>query len=747
MMSELRIILTVDGWALHERRRRRGGEGICNMGNTESNVTSGVKKQAGGALQALYKLVDLKGGGLLVELMKRATQTKQYAELDHAIKTKVEPFLYNKGEGRLIPISQIVLLRNKERSKTRLLPPLRNLEDPMEYDIDKHAYLTADFKEDLKDPTKYRDVCWNINERGAVGETILHLCLLHATSLHADLAKRLLRFYPKLINDVYMCDEYYGENVLHIAIVNEDPAMVKYLLDNGVNFHERCFGTFMSPEDQKASRYDALDHEWVCVNPLSNYDGYVYWGEYPLSFAACLGQEECYRLMLARGANPDNQDTNGNTVLHMLVIYEKLNTFDMAYEAGANINIRNVLNLTPLTLAAKLARIEMFFHILNIEREIYWQIGSITCAAYPLSLIDTIDIETGNICKDSALNLVVFGDKDEHLDLMDGMLIDLLNAKWNTFVKFRFYRQFFLFFFYFLVSLICFTLRPGPPVATSKTASTPSATSSTAPPFNFTDYDYASSAVLDPTVLFDGTSPAPDLDGGRNSSRGWWGGTANIDFEECRLLDLTTWTAKIRMCAEVAMALGAILYIIAALREARFLAMPWVRSACLTEEEDIMAVVIMVTTAPYYLFFCRGFKTVGPFVVMIYRMLKGDLIRFVSIYLVFVMGFSQAYYIIFLGFDNPSTPKGVDDSATNPLPNPIESIMAMFLMSLTSFGDYYPVFEWTIHDFEAKEEDKEEMKEILEMKRTHDRMVQRRLLRAQNAASAATANAPNNKAN
>lgn len=29
------------------------------------------------------------GGGLLVELMKRATQNKQFAELDHAIKTKV----------------------------------------------------------------------------------------------------------------------------------------------------------------------------------------------------------------------------------------------------------------------------------------------------------------------------------------------------------------------------------------------------------------------------------------------------------------------------------------------------------------------------------------------------------------------------------------------------------------------------------------------------------------------------------
>lgn len=87
-----------------------------------------------------------------------------------------------------------------------------------------------------------------------MGESILHLCLLNATSLHADLAKRLLRFYPKLINDIYMSDEYYGENTLHIAIVNEDPAMVKYLLDAGADVNERCFGAFMSPEDQKPSR-------------------------------------------------------------------------------------------------------------------------------------------------------------------------------------------------------------------------------------------------------------------------------------------------------------------------------------------------------------------------------------------------------------------------------------------------------------------------------------------------------------
>lgn len=64
-----------------------------------------------------------------------------------------------------------------------------------------------------------------------------------------------------------------GENVLHIAIVNEDPSMVKFLLDSGVNFQERCFGNFMCPEDQKSSRTDCLDHEWVNVTPVTNYEG------------------------------------------------------------------------------------------------------------------------------------------------------------------------------------------------------------------------------------------------------------------------------------------------------------------------------------------------------------------------------------------------------------------------------------------------------------------------------------------
>lgn len=70
-----------------------------------------------------------------------------------------------------------------------------------------------------------------------------------------------------------MSDEYYGESVLHIAIVNEDPGMVKFILENGANVNERCFGSFMSPEDQKPTRNDTLDSEIVVVDQNTNYQG------------------------------------------------------------------------------------------------------------------------------------------------------------------------------------------------------------------------------------------------------------------------------------------------------------------------------------------------------------------------------------------------------------------------------------------------------------------------------------------
>ena len=74
------------------------------MGNkVSSNVTSGVKKQAAGETK-IYKLLDLKGGGELVELMKKANRTKNYKELDERIREGLKPYLYNDGQGKYVHI-------------------------------------------------------------------------------------------------------------------------------------------------------------------------------------------------------------------------------------------------------------------------------------------------------------------------------------------------------------------------------------------------------------------------------------------------------------------------------------------------------------------------------------------------------------------------------------------------------------------------------------------------------------------
>ena len=64
----------------------------------------------------------------------------------------------------------------------------------------------------------------------------------------------MLKWYPLLLNDIYLSEEYYGENVLHMGCVAEDASLVKWLLDIGSDFHRRCYGNFFCCDDQKIHR-------------------------------------------------------------------------------------------------------------------------------------------------------------------------------------------------------------------------------------------------------------------------------------------------------------------------------------------------------------------------------------------------------------------------------------------------------------------------------------------------------------
>jgi transient receptor potential cation channel subfamily V protein 5 len=166
-----------------------------------------------------------------------------------------------------------------------------------------------------------KEICWQIEKTGAVGETLLHICMLTG---NFEIAKRLLMHHPKMINDIYLSEDYYGENALHMAIVAEDPSMVKFLLKNGADVHQSACGKFFCPDDQKNSLEHSLSDDYPIFPVDTNYIGNAYFGGYPLSFAAILNQEVSVRLLIDNGSDVNKQDFNGNTVLHMLVINDNL---------------------------------------------------------------------------------------------------------------------------------------------------------------------------------------------------------------------------------------------------------------------------------------------------------------------------------------------------------------------------------------------------------------------------------------
>ena len=69
------------------------------------------------------------------------------------------------------------------------------------------------------------------------------------------------------------------------------------------------------------------------------------------------------------------------------------------------------------------------------------------------------------------LSLIDFQELLEHLDLIEGIIVDLLKTKWNSFIKKEFYRQIYTFTIYFFISTFCFVSRPMTPGITCVNAS------------------------------------------------------------------------------------------------------------------------------------------------------------------------------------------------------------------------------------------------------------------------------------
>ncbi|XP_067165679.1 transient receptor potential cation channel subfamily V member 2-like isoform X4 [Apteryx mantelli] len=238
------------------------------------------------------------------------------------------------------------------------------------------------------------------------GKTCLMKALLNLKNGRNDTIPVLLEIDQKTENprplvNVACSDCYYrGQTALHIAIEKRSLDVVKLLVENGADVHARAHGDFFKKKK-----------EGICF----------YFGELPLSLAACTNQPEVVEYLLNnphQKARIQEQDTQGNTVLHALVmIADDTNentkfvstTYVEILKAGVKVDptckleeIVNYDGLNPLQLAAKTGKVEIFKHI--IQREIKdpeyrhlsrkfteWTYGPIHVSLYDLSSIDSFE--------------------------------------------------------------------------------------------------------------------------------------------------------------------------------------------------------------------------------------------------------------------------------------------------------------------------------------------------------------------
>ncbi|XP_076664400.1 transient receptor potential cation channel subfamily V iav [Andrena cerasifolii] len=602
--------------------------GVCSCRGRGSQVNAGsildrVISQASDEDQCLlYRLANYKKGGELIESYGKGGQ----AEVEKLIREQFGVLMYGDGKGQVI--NRAEYLRWKFRDLEQVVLPIEaslSRFDPLAQWNDHEA-------------------CWQMQYRGSLGETLLHVLIICDTRVHTRVARILLKCFPRLAIDVVEGEEYLGASALHLAIAYNNNELVQDLVEAGAIISQRATGSFFLPRDQQRT------------NPTKNtdYEGLAYLGEYPLAWAACCANESVYNLLLDSGADPDEQDSFGNMILHMVVVGDKLDMFGYALrhpKLPARNGIVNAAGLTPLTLACQLGRAEVFREMLELSAREFWRYSNITCSAYPLNALDTL-LPDGRTNWNSALFIILNGTKEEHLDMLDGGIIQrLLEEKWKTFARLQFLKRLIILAFHLTSLSLAVYLRP---------------------------------ANVDAALL---KWPEEITEVGRTISEcvtvigvlGYilaqlGGEIINIGFLSF-LKQLSHEPAKLVFVISNLLILACIPCRLAGNRHA----------------EDAILVVAVPGSWFLLMFFAGAIRLTGPFVTMVYSMITGDMLTFGIIYMVVLFGFCQSFYFLYKGFPGvKSTLYGSYHSTW----------MAMFQITL---GDYnYTDLSYTTYPNLAK---------------------------------------------
>ncbi|CAK9825541.1 Transient receptor potential cation channel subfamily V member 6 [Anthophora retusa] len=561
--------------------------GVYSCRSRGSQVNSGsildrVISQASDEDQCLlYRLANYKKGGELIESYNLGGQS----EVEKLIREQFGILMYCDGKGQVI--NRAEYLRWKFRDLEQVVLPIEaslSQFDPLAQWNDHEA-------------------CWQMQYRGSLGETLLHVLIICDTRIHTRVARTLLKCFPRLAIDVVEGEEYLGASALHLAIAYNNNELVQDLVEAGAIISQRAIGSFFLPKDQQRT------------NPAKNtdYEGLAYLGEYPLAWAACCANESVYNLLLDFGADPDEQDSFGNMILHMVVVCDKLDMFGYALrhpKLPARNGIVNAAGLTPLTLACQLGRAEVFREMLELSAREFWRYSNITCSAYPLNALDTL-LPDGRTNWNSALFIILNGTKEEHLDMLDGGIIQrLLEEKWKTFARLQFMKRLIILVFHLTSLSLAVYLRP---------------------------------SNMDAVLL---KWPEEITEAARTTA-------------ECITVIGVLGYILVQLGGEI-INIGLLSFLkqlshepakfIFVISNLLILACIPCRLAGNRHAEDAILVVAVPGSWFLLMFFAGAIRLTGPFITMVYSMITGDMLTFGIIYMVVLFGFCQSFYFLYKGF-------------------------------------------------------------------------------------------------
>ncbi|XP_027282967.1 transient receptor potential cation channel subfamily V member 2 [Cricetulus griseus] len=428
---------------------------------------------------------------------------------------------------------------------------------------------------------------------------------------------------PQPLVNAQCTDEFYrGHSALHIAIEKRSLQCVKLLVENGANVHIRACGRFF----QK--------HPGTCF----------YFGELPLSLAACTKQWDVVTYLLENPHQPaslEATDSLGNTVLHALVMIADnspensalvIHMYDGILQVGARLcptvqleDICNNQGLTPLKLAAKEGKIEIFRHILQREfsglyqplsrKFTEWCYGPVRVSLYDLSSVDNWE-------KNSVLEIIAFHCRSPHRHRMVVLepLNKLLQEKWQRLIP-RFFFNFACYLAYMLIFTIVAYHQPSlekPAVPSSKAT-------------------FGESMLLLGHILI--------LLGGIYLLLGqlWY-------FWRRRLF---IWISFMDSYFEILFLVQALLTVLS--QVLRFMETEWYLP---------LLVSSLVLGWLNLLYYTRGFQHTGIYSVMIQKVILRDLLRFLLVYLVFLFGFAVALVSLSREAQSPKAPADNNTTVT-----------------------------------------------------------------------------------